>query len=182
MSEAWEIVGKPAKGGILIVADHASNFVPEDIKIGLPRDLLCQHIAVDIGVAPVARLMAEEDGFSAILGGVSRLIVDLNRRADEDAVIPASSDGIEIMANAASTEQRAARLARFHYPYHAKVAELVSSLNPLLLLSLHSFTPRLTSRPLEQRPWEVGVLYNHDDRAARIAIPLLSVSPGCTVY
>ena len=25
----------------------------------------------------------------------------------------------------------------------------------------------------QQRPWQVGVLYNEDDRAARVAIPLL---------
>ena len=41
-----------------------------------------------------------------------------------------------------------------------------------LILSLHSFTPRLASSD-EQRPWQVGVLYNNDDRAARLAIPLL---------
>ena len=38
---------------------------------------------------------------------------------------------------------------------------------------MHSFTPSLASQPDEPRPWQVGVLYNEDDRAARIAIPLL---------
>jgi predicted N-formylglutamate amidohydrolase len=42
-----------------------------------------------------------------------------------------------------------------------------------LILSLHSFTPRLASHPDEARPWQIGVLYNDDDRAARIAIPWL---------
>src|SRR3546814_13148280 len=32
---------------------------------------------------------------------------------------------------------------------------------------------RLETRPEEQRPWQVGVLYNRDDQAARIAIPML---------
>ena len=41
-----------------------------------------------------------------------------------------------------------------------------------LILSLHSFTPQLASSP-STRPWQVGVLYNHDDRAARLAIPWL---------
>ena len=44
---------------------------------------------------------------------------------------------------------------------------------PALILSLHSFTPKLATRPEEARPWQVGVLYNQDDRAARLAIPML---------
>jgi predicted N-formylglutamate amidohydrolase len=42
------------------------------------------------------------------------------------------------------------------------------------ILSVHSFTPSLVSDPHAERPWDIGVLYNGDDRAARIAIPLLS--------
>jgi len=44
---------------------------------------------------------------------------------------------------------------------------------PKLIVSLHSFTPSLTSRPEELRPWHCGVLYNEDERGARLAIPLL---------
>ena len=45
---------------------------------------------------------------------------------------------------------------------------------PALILSLHSFTPQLASRPEIERPWQCGVLYNQDDRAARIALRLLA--------
>jgi predicted N-formylglutamate amidohydrolase len=44
---------------------------------------------------------------------------------------------------------------------------------PLLILSLHSFTPHLASKPDEQRPWACGVLYNEDATASRHAISLL---------
>ena len=44
-----------------------------------------------------------------------------------------------------------------------------------MLISLHSFTPQLSSRS-EERPWQVGVLYNEDERAARVAIPLLEAA------
>ena len=54
-----------------------------------------------------------------------------------------------------------------------KTAALLDAKPPALILSLHSFTSSLASKPEEQRPWQVGVLYNHDDRAARLAIPLL---------
>ena len=69
---------------------------------------------------------------------------------------------------------REARLARFFRPYHAALADLLDAAPPQLILSLHSFTPRLASDPGQARPWQVGVLYNQDDRAARIAIPLLA--------
>ena len=44
------------------------------------------------------------------------------------------------------------------------------------LLSLHSFTPILESDPAQKRPWDVGILYNEDDRAARMAIPMLEAA------
>ena len=55
----------------------------------------------------------------------------------------------------------------------AALADLLDAVPQALILSLHSFTPQLASHPDELRPWQVGVLYNQDDRAARIAIPLL---------
>ena len=70
-------------------------------------------------------------------------------------------------------DAREARIERFFRPYHAALAALLDGVRPALIVSLHSFTPSLKSRPEEQRPWEVGVLYNRDERAARLAIPLL---------
>jgi len=49
---------------------------------------------------------------------------------------------------------------------------LLDAAPPALIVSLHSFTPHLASHPDERRPWQIGVLYNEDARAARAAIPL----------
>jgi predicted N-formylglutamate amidohydrolase len=117
--------------------------------------------------------MAKKAGFAAILGGVSRLVVDLNRYPHEDAVVPQSSDGIEIPANLLNAFDRQARLDQYFHPYHNALSDIIARTRPSLLLSLHSFTPQLESQPEELRPWEIGVLYNEDDRAARIAIPNL---------
>ncbi len=176
MNPAYHILGTPRAGGILIVADHASNHVPNDIDLGVEPALLQQHIAWDIGVAPVAKLLCDNFDFAAILGGTSRLVADLNRYADEEAVIPTVSDGISISGNVLSPEERTLRLRTYYHSYHDMLASLLSTRRPLLVLSLHSFTPKLESRPQEQRPWEIGVLYNEDDRAARLAIPLLAAS------
>lgn len=177
-SEAWRLVGTPRFGGILVVSDHASNRVPEDIDLGIAPDLLDQHIAVDIGVAGVGALMAQRPGIAAFQGHVSRLVCDFNREEHLPTVVPIASDGHAIPGNALDHAGHEARLARFFRPYHDALAGLLADIPQALILSLHSFTPRLASSE-EARPWHVGVLYNEDDRAARIAIPLLEAEGLC---
>lgn len=170
---AYRIVGTPRFGGILVVADHASNHVPDDIDLGIDPVLLREHVAVDIGVREVAELLAERPGFASFLCNASRLVCDCNRDEGAPAIIPIASDGHAIPGNRLSHEDHEARLERFFRPYHAALARQLDSVPVSLILSLHSFTPQLASNPREIRPWQVGVLYNQDDRAARVAIPLL---------
>ena len=179
MNDAWKLIGEPKAGGILIVSDHASNRVPDDIDLGIDPDLLNQHIAIDIGVAGVAEIMSESAGYAAFLGNVSRLVCDFNREEHQPAAIPIASDGHAIPGNALDHEAHEARLDRFFRPYHVKLAELLEQHRPALILSLHSFTPQLDSHPEQKRPWHVGILYNDDDRAARIATPLLEAESLC---
>ncbi len=170
--ESWRLVGTARFGGILVVGDHASNRVPDDIDLGIDAGLLGQHIAVDIGVADVAEAMAQHAGVAAFLAGTSRLVCDFNREEDRAGLIPEVSDGHAIPGNIGA--DRAARLARFYRPYHDALAAQLDAVPPALIVSLHSFTPALSADPAQARPWHVGVLYNRDDRAARLAIPLLA--------
>lgn len=170
------ITGDPATG-LLIVVDHASNRVPEDIDLGIDPALLDAHMAIDIGAAELAAALSARLSAPALLATVSRLVIDLNREEDAPGLIPEHSDGHAVPGNIGlSAEARAARIARFWRPYHAALADRIARDAPLLLVSLHSFTPRLSSAPGEARPWQVGVLYNGDDRAARLAIPLLEAA------
>lgn len=178
MSEAYRIVGAPRFGGVLVVSDHASNHVPPDIDLGISPELLDQHIAVDIGVAEVGALMAQRAGIAAFQGNVSRLVCDFNRDEHLPTVVPIASDGHAIPGNALDHAGHEARLARFFRPYHEALADLLAETPQALILSLHSFTPQLASSDAP-RPWHVGVLYNEDDRAARIAIPLLAAEGLC---
>ena len=172
-AEAFRLVGTPRFGGILVVSDHASNRVPDDIDLGIDPALLDQHIAVDLGVAAVAERMAQRPGTAAFLGNVSRLVCDFNREVHAPAVVPIASDGHAVPGNALDHAGHQARIERFFEPYHNALSALLEDLPQALILSLHSFTPRLASHPDQARPWQVGVLYNADDRAARLAIPLL---------
>ncbi len=170
---SYQILGTPRFGGVLVVCDHASNHVPADVDLSIAAELLNQHIAVDLGTMAVAQLLAQRAGIAAFVAGVSRLVCDLNREEDADGVCPIISDGHEIPGNALNDAAREARLARFHLPYHTALADLLNDKPPSLILSVHSFTPRLAMRPDEARPWQVGVLYNEDNRAARLAVPML---------
>ena len=174
MSDApFAILGSPRKGRFLIIGDHASNDVPDDIVLGIDRLVLDTHIAWDIGVAPVAHLITQNSNFAAHLGRYSRLVVDLNRDETDPAVMPLDSDGVMIPGNNVAPDVREERLMRFHKPYHDYLKDLLSEHRPALILSLHSFTPALESKPNEPRPWEVGVLYNEQAAASKLAIPFL---------
>ncbi len=164
------VLGTPVAGGILAVCDHASNHVPDEIDLGIDDALLTQHIAYDIGVEGVARFLVTLSGCAAFLATHSRLVVDLNRYPQDASAVPVSSDGIDIKGNHLSAAQRKARLDRYFHPYHDRLNELLRAHCPALILSIHSFTPRLDTDPLAERPWEIGVLYNEHEAAAMLAI------------
>ncbi|MEM7779069.1 MAG: N-formylglutamate amidohydrolase [Pseudomonadota bacterium] len=162
-------IGEPRSGGLVCVSDHASNFVPFEVPLGIPSSLLTTHIAVDIGVAGVAERMARRHNVPAHLAQVSRLVVDLHREEDHPNVVATESDGHLIPGNIGADVE--ARLKQYYRPYHDALAQWLDAANPELIISLHSFTPKLETSS-EERPWEVALLYNEDDRAARHAIRL----------
>jgi len=169
MSEVAEIL-EGARQDVLLLCDHASNAVPPDIDLGIAPQLLDLHIAVDIGAGPLTRSLAAALDAPAILATVSRLVIDLHREPDHVGLIPHRSDGHWIPGN--EPVDRAARIARFHAPYHHLLARRIRTQRPRLILSIHSFTPRLEHGGTP-RPWQVGVLYNRDARAACPAIDFL---------
>ena len=174
MTEAAHYIPGSAESGLLLIADHASSRVPPDIDLGIDPALLREHIAVDVGVEPLAHDLAARLDCPAIIASVSRLVIDLNRRPEEPHAIPITSDGRSVPGNAVLDEAgRRERVERFWKPYHALIDARIEELRPRMLLSLHSFTPRLSSRPEEERPWQIGILYNEDDRAARLGIERL---------
>ncbi len=169
MTDAFKILGSPQPGQLLIVADHASSFVPPEIDLGLSQTFARDHIAVDIGTMEIARMMTEKTSHLAITGGVSRLVVDLNRYPDETSVVPEHSDGVQVHGNRIDEKERQRRLDTYFHPYHDQVKRLIAELKPSLVLSLHSFTPNLRSNRKVDRPWEIGVLYNYYETASKLA-------------
>ena len=173
VKDPWIILGTPKAGGILVVCDHASNHVPDEIDLGIDRQLMSQHIAYDIGVTGVASFMVELTFCAAFLATNSRLVVDLNRYPDDASAIPVASDGYDIVGNHLDAAGRQARLARYFTPYHAALADSLNRHRPALILAVHSFTPRLETDPSAERPWEIGVLYNEQELPSSMAIERL---------
>jgi predicted N-formylglutamate amidohydrolase len=168
MIEPIALPGHPR--GVLLLCDHASAAVPPGVDLHVAPDLMAKHIAVDIGAEPLTRALARQLGAPAVLGTVSRLVIDLHRPPDHPHLVPLESDGHEIPGNVGV--ERSERLRLFHRPYHRAVAQAVRESRPTLIVAIHSFTPGLESAPTP-RPWEVGVLYNRDARAARLLLGLL---------
>lgn len=163
----FELFNAAGRAPVLLLCDHATRFIPRALNsLGLDEACLTRHIAWDIGIAEVTRRLAERLDAPAMLSHFSRLIVDPNRRADNPTLIPEISDGVIVPGNRGLTpEQREARLATFFRPYHAAISDQLDAMlaagTAPVLISMHSFTPVMKG---EERPWEIGILWNRDPR------------------
>jgi predicted N-formylglutamate amidohydrolase len=178
------IPGDPACG-LLLLCDHASNAVPPDLAdLGVARPHFERHIAYDIGAAAVTRSLARRLGAPALLTTFSRLIIDPNRGRTDPTLVMRLSDGAIVPGNARIGPSGVAeRLARFYDPYDraidAAVEAAMEAGAPPAIVTVHSFTPAWRG---VARPWQVGILWDRDDRLAAPLIEGLRADPaGFTV-
>jgi len=163
----WEC---DARLPVLLVCDHASNRIPPELNdLGLLRDQLETHIGWDIGAARVSKLLAEAFHVPVVQASNSRLVVDCNRRLDDPSAFPVNSDGIAVPGNSAMSEaDKGARAERFYWPYHHAIRDQVRRLEAKAaapaIIAVHSFTPTMAG---QQRPWQIGALWDKDSRIAR---------------
>lgn len=168
---AVRIENPQGRAPLLIVSDHDANAVPERLqRLGLPDDELGRHIGYDLGIARIARRLAERFDAPLIATGYSRLVVDCNRPKFTPGSIPAVSDGTVVPGNQGlDDDARRERYAALFEPYHDAIAghldrTIAAGTRPLLL-ALHSFTPRLRTAGVD-RPWHIGLLWGDDGRAS----------------
>ena len=97
MDQYFKIVNNSSNRPLLLICDHASNYIPPTYqKLGLTADQLKEHIAWDIGAAEITLQISEILNSVAILSGISRLIVDANRDPSDQKSAPEISDNITI--------------------------------------------------------------------------------------
>jgi predicted N-formylglutamate amidohydrolase len=174
MTTPFATIAGDDAGGLLLLADHASNHIPDDYGgLGLPTAALTRHIAYDIGVAPLTADLARRLGAPAVLSGFSRLLIDPNRGLDDPTLVMRLSDGAIVPGNARHDAfERARRIERFWRPYDtavgAAIAQMRATGRPPVIVSVHSFTPVWRGWA---RPWHVGVLW---DRDPRLPVPVIA--------
>jgi predicted N-formylglutamate amidohydrolase len=160
------LAGAP-DSAVLIVCDHASRYIPVEFgDLGLAGEHLEDHIAWDIGAGELARALARKLGVTAMLAGVSRLVVDCNRHLDDPTAFPETSDGVPVPGNTGlSPTERQRRADTFYWPYHHAIRDLLCGLEPVrpapAVISIHSFTPELDG---VTRRWHLGALWDKDNR------------------
>jgi predicted N-formylglutamate amidohydrolase len=176
----FEVANPRATTPILVVCDHAGRAIPKALgDLGLPAAELERHIAYDVGAEAAARALAEKFQATLLATGYSRLVIDCNRALDDPTSIPQESDGTDIPGNRGlAPADRAARAAAIHAPYHAAIAGHISRLGRPALLSVHSFTPEIQGF---RRPWQLGLLWNRDDRIVEPLLASLGREPGLVV-
>ena len=121
------IPGDPASG-LLLICEHASNHVPEDLaQLGVPEREFARHIAYDIGAAEVTRRLAAHLGVPAILTRFSRLVIDPNRGREDPTLVMRLSDGAVVPGNARIDEAgKEERIRRFYVPFDEAVDTAVA--------------------------------------------------------
>jgi len=166
----FSVLHKHGQSPFMLICDHAGNRIPRSLgSLGLPDHELQRHIAWDIGVAGVARFMAEALDAFTILQTYSRLVIDCNRPPHAEDSIAVLSERTTIPGNQPlSAAQREMRLQQIFMPYHARIAGEIDRRQkaqiPAVLIALHSFTPVYKA---VSRPWHIGILYNRDNRVAK---------------
>jgi predicted N-formylglutamate amidohydrolase len=170
--------------GLLILCDHASNALPPAYgSLGLPEGELARHIAWDIGAAQVTRALAALFDAPAVLTRYSRLLIDPNRGADDPTLVMRLSDGAIVPGNRhVDAAEIALRRERYWAPYRARAGEAIDAMSaagpPPAIVSIHSFTPVWRGRP---RPWQIGLLWDRDERLAAALLSGLAREPGIVV-
>ena len=168
----------------VVTCDHGGNYIPKHLdNLGLDQEDLRRHIAWDIGALAVAQRLARQLDAALVAQTYSRLLIDCNRPIDHFGSIPTQSEATDIPGNVAIADKdRHARITEIYDPYHATISDLLDKRTKRnqqsIILSIHSFTPVYLG---QSRPWEIGVLYGHDQRFAKPVLEKLQRNERLTV-
>jgi predicted N-formylglutamate amidohydrolase len=181
---AFTVDNEDGTSPLLIVADHAGKHFPRRLRqLGLSNAECERHIAWDIGIGAVCRLIGKALDAVVVRQNYSRLVIDCNRTPGSETSILDLSELTRVPGNIGLSEHhRLARVREIFQPYHDRIATELDRQRdagrPTALISMHSFTPVFDA---VRRPWHVGVLYNRDPRFAQILMELLHREQGLVI-
>jgi predicted N-formylglutamate amidohydrolase len=166
------VLNEGSASRFFLICDHAGNAVPRRLgKLGLPQAELDRHIGIDIGALGVARALAGRLGATLVFQRYSRLVIDCNRQPHAPTAMAEVADGTEVPGNRAlDAASRDARINEVMTPYHDAIKSALDVREaaglPSLLISMHSFTPRLLVTPAD-RPWPIGLCWGPTEQLSR---------------
>lgn len=175
---------KSGSSPLLLLGDHAGRVIPQRLNtLGLDPAALDRHIAWDIGIAGLGRLLSAALDATFIEQAYSRLVIDCNRRPLANGSIAERSDGTDIPGNRGLTDaDKQARLDAIYHPYQDQIARILDARGPksdqqgpTTLVALHSFTPSMSGF---DRPWRYGVLHRGDSVYSRTILARLQAALG----
>ena len=160
-----KVFNNKGQAPILLVCEHATNFIPASFKgLGLTQEQLQSHIAWDPGAIETAEVMARLLDAPLISAPVSRLIYDCNRPPESATAMPLTSENQLIPGNVDLSEaSKQQRVTNYYRPFEAALSDRVALMGMPLMITVHSFTPVFLG---EQRQVEIGVLHDEDSRFA----------------
>jgi predicted N-formylglutamate amidohydrolase len=170
----------------LLIADHAGNAIPERLgDLGISAEDLNRHIGIDIGIHGVSQRLSALLDAPYLYQRYSRLVIDCNRPPGHPTSIAPVSDGTQVPVNlGVSAEDARLRENEIFWPYQKAIAGQIARMRlsgrAPTVIAMHSFTPKHGDYPAP-RPWQIGVLFNRDDRLARPLIRLLEAEGDLTV-
>ncbi len=171
-----EVDRPDGRSPLFLTCDHGGRRIPRSLgTLGLPESELQRHIAWDIGVLAVARMMSQQLDATLIAQTYSRLVIDCNRDLSVASSICEVSEHTEIPGNLdISPDDRRARQKELFWPYHNRIAAALDQRGvagrPTVLVAMHSFTPVFKA---SSRHWHIAVLYHRDRAFAGIMLDLL---------
>jgi len=141
----------------IISCEHASNRVPQSFAhvFNGREKVLSSHQAYDPGAAKLARCLAKKIQAPLHLGGISRLLIDLNRSPTNRKTLFSSYSKNLVQSD------RQKLLENYYLPYRQKVEadaeRIIRKGRPVLHISIHSFAPVKGGKV---RVADIGLLYD----------------------
>ena len=179
-TEVVRILNPAARGPVVLICEHASNFIPAEFNdLGLSDKVKVSHVAWDPGALAVARGLSQRLDAQLVASGVSRLIYDCNRPPTAADAMPARSEIFEIPGNVDLRDTaRAARTAAYYDPFHTATRSALARVGQPVVVTVHSFTPVYMGKA---RNVDIGILHDSDSRLADAMLAVAADYSGLRV-
>ncbi|WP_182871162.1 N-formylglutamate amidohydrolase [Rhodopirellula sp. JC639] len=152
-----------ASGGaptFVVTCEHGGNQVPPEFADAFDRRdakaWLASHRGYDPGALAAATQLADRFGVPLISSTTTRLLVDLNRSLDHEALFSKFTRDLP-------ETRKQAILDQHYHPYRDAVRSTIDAIvgrgQTAIHVSVHTFTPRIAG---VWRPIDIGLLFDPD--------------------